>query len=53
MRGGFKDNTPTTGIAVHAASISDVKTAQPHKLVGGKTKRNYKSKTRRNKTRRN
>ncbi len=53
MRGGFKDNTPTTGIAVHAASISDVKTAQPHNLVGGKTKRRHKSKSRKGKTRRN
>ncbi len=39
MRGGFKDNTPTTGIAVHAASISDIKTAQPQTIVGGRTRR--------------
>lgn len=38
MRGGFKDNTPTTGLAVHAASFSG-KTAQPHNWVGGKTRR--------------
>lgn len=44
MRGGFKDNTPTTGIALHAASISDVKTAQPHNWVGGKTRRHRKHK---------
>ena len=38
MRGGFKDNTPTTGLAAHAASFSG-KTAQPHNWVGGKTRR--------------
>jgi hypothetical protein len=39
IRGGFKDNTPTTGIAVNASSISDIKTAKPHNLVGGRTRR--------------
>ena len=38
MRGGFKDNTPTTGLASHAASFSG-STAQPHNWVGGRTKR--------------
>lgn len=38
LRGGYKDNSPTTGLASHAASFSG-KTAQPHTLVGGKTKR--------------
>jgi hypothetical protein len=38
MRGGFKDNTPTTGLANLAAPFSG-KTAQPHNWVGGKTKR--------------
>jgi hypothetical protein len=38
MRGGFKDNTPTTGLASHAASFSG-ETAQPHNWVGGKTRR--------------
>jgi hypothetical protein len=42
MRGGFKDNTPTTGLAAHAASFSGV-TAKPHTLVGGKTRKNRKS----------
>lgn len=41
MRGGFKDNTPTTGLAAHAASFSG-KTAQPHNLVGGRTKRRHR-----------
>lgn len=38
MRGGFKDNTPTTGLASHAAPFSG-STAQPHNWVGGRTKR--------------
>ena len=39
MRGGFSDNTPTTGLAAHASPISGVKTAQPHNLVGGRTRK--------------
>ena len=39
MRGGFTDNTPTTGLAARASPISDIKTAQPHNWVGGRTKR--------------
>lgn len=39
MRGGFTDNTPLTGLASHAAPISDIKTAQPHNWVGGRTRR--------------
>jgi hypothetical protein len=38
MRGGFKDNTPTTGLAVHAAPFSGP-TAQPQTIVGGRTRR--------------
>jgi hypothetical protein len=38
MRGGFKDNAPTTGIAANAASFSG-KTAQPQTIVGGRTRR--------------
>jgi hypothetical protein len=38
MRGGFKDNTPTTGLAAHAAPFSGP-TAQPHNWVGGRTKK--------------
>jgi hypothetical protein len=45
MRGGFKDNTPTTGIAAHASPISDIKSAQPHNWVGGKTKKQCGGKT--------
>jgi hypothetical protein len=39
ISGGFKDNTPTTGIAVNASSVSGIKTAQPHNWVGGRTRR--------------
>lgn len=38
MRGGFKDNTPTTGIAAHAAPFSGP-TAEPQTIVGGRTRR--------------
>jgi hypothetical protein len=38
MRGGFKDNTPITGLAASASPISDIKTAQPHNWVGGRRK---------------
>ena len=48
MRGGFKDNMPTTGLAAHAAPFSG-QTARPHTWVGGKTKRRHRKgrKTRR------
>jgi hypothetical protein len=38
MRGGYTYNTPTTGLAAHAAPFSGP-TAQPHNWVGGKTRR--------------
>ena len=38
MRGGFEDNTPTTGLASNAAQFSGP-TAQPRNFVGGKSKR--------------
>lgn len=49
MRGGFKDNTPETGLAAHAAPISGVPTAKAHNWVGGRTRRHHKkgNKTRR------
>jgi len=40
MKGGFKDNTPTTGLVVHAAPFSG-STAQPHNWVGGRTKKRH------------
>lgn len=46
MRGGYKDNSPTTGLAVNAASFSG-KTALPHNWVGGKTRRRKKTHKRR------
>ena len=49
MRGGFKDNTPTTGLAAHAASFSG-ETAQPHNWVGGRTRRRNGRKHRCNKS---
>lgn len=44
MRGGYTPNTPTTGLAFYASPISDIKTAQPHNWVGGKTKKHRKHK---------
>ncbi len=48
LRGGFKDNTPATGLAATAAPISNIKTAQAQ-MVGGRTRRRGRrgSKTRR------
>jgi hypothetical protein len=39
MKGGFKDNTTSSTLAMNSAQISDIKTAQPQKIVGGKTRR--------------
>lgn len=44
MRGGFSDNIATTGLASSAEPISGIKTAQPHNLVGGKSKRRHRNK---------
>jgi hypothetical protein len=41
MKGGFKDNIAITGLASHAEPISDIKNAQPHNWVGGKTKKHH------------
>ena len=43
-RGGYSANTPMSGLASSAASFSG-KTAQPHSLVGGKTRRRRHSHT--------
>ncbi len=50
MKGGYKDNISETGLAASAAPFSG-HTAQPQKMVGGKTRRGGKKgrKTRRNK----
>jgi hypothetical protein len=36
MRGGYADNIALTGLAASAASISDIKSAEPLNIVGGK-----------------
>ena len=42
MRGGYSDNIALTGLAARAAPISDIKSAQPLNIVGGRrTKRRY------------
>jgi len=38
-KGGFKANTPSSGLAAHAASYSGSPTAAPHNIVGGRTRR--------------
>lgn len=39
MYGGYSDNIALTGLAASAAPISDIKSAQPLNIVGGRTKR--------------
>ena len=40
MRGGYSDNVALSGLAATAAPISDIKSAQPQTIVGGRrTKR--------------
>ena len=51
MSGGFKDNTPTTGLAANAAPFSG-QTAQPHNWVGGRTRKHRGRKHRGIKSRR-
>ena len=46
-KGGFKANTPSSGLAAHASSYSGSPTAKPHNLVGGRTRRRRHSKRRR------
>jgi hypothetical protein len=51
MRGGdFTDNSPTTGLAFHAAPFSG-ETARPNTWVGGKTKKRRRN-SKRSKTQR-
>lgn len=40
--GGYTSNTPTTGLASTASSVSGIQTAKPHTWVGGKTKKRHK-----------
>jgi len=51
MRGGYRDNIAITGLAASAAPISDIKSAQPLNIVGGrKTKRRQGGKHRHGKS---
>lgn len=51
MRGGYRDNIAITGLAASAAPISDIKSAQPLNIVGGRrTKRRRGGKHRHNKS---
>jgi hypothetical protein len=46
MRGGsYSANTPLTGLAANSVTVSNVKTAQPNNIVGGKTRRHKHSKS--------
>ena len=47
MRGGYSDYSPLNGLAYSASPISDIKTAQPHNWVGGRTKRRRGRKSKR------
>lgn len=50
MRGGYSDNIALTGLAANAAPITDIKSAQPLTVVGGKRRKTRKSHHRRGKT---
>ena len=51
MRGGYSDNIALTGLAASAATISDIKSAQPLTTVGGRrTKRRRGGKHRHSKS---
>ena len=40
LRGGsYSANTPLTGLAANSVTVSNVKTAQPNNIVGGKSRR--------------
>jgi len=47
MTGGYSSNISLTGLASNASPISGVKSAQPHHLVGGRTKRRHSKSHRR------
>jgi hypothetical protein len=42
--GSFSASKSVTGLAANAATVSNVKTAQPHNIVGGKSRRHRKHK---------
>ena len=43
MAGGYKDNTPVTGLATNASPFSGTPTAKAHNWVGGKTRRHRRT----------
>lgn len=43
MAGGYKDNTPVTGLAANAGQFSGTPTAKAHNWVGGKTQRHRRT----------
>ena len=50
MRGGYSDNISLTGLAASAAPISDIKSAQPLNIVGGRTRKRRGGKHRHSKS---
>jgi len=42
--GSYSASKSVTGLAANSATVSNVKTAQPHTIVGGKSKRHRKHK---------
>ena len=52
MRGGYTDNIALTGLAANSAPISDIKSAQPLTIVGGKRRKTRKSRCKTNRRRR-
>jgi hypothetical protein len=42
--GSYSASKSVTGLAANSATVSNVKTAQPHTMVGGKSKRHRKHK---------
>lgn len=50
MRGGYSDNISLTGLAASAAPISDIKSAQPLTIVGGRTRKRRGGKHRHSKS---
>ena len=42
--GSFSAHKPLHGLAAHSSPVSNVRTAQPHHMVGGRSKRHRKHK---------
>jgi len=52
MRGGYTDNIALTGLAANSAPISNIKSAQPLTIVGGKRRKTRKRRGKTNRRRR-